>query len=420
MVVSLSSHNVIQYLRSSGLCSSEDGTSDDSELPESSKNLNLLVTLADNRKLLVKQKRSIDLSDGKQEFFNEWLFHQLLEQFPVIGNIGAIASSVLHFDEENSILIRNYLSEYQELGNYYQQNDIFPEAIAKRCGEAPIASTIGDTLGALHRATFNRREYRDFMATAPEGQFRYHFNNPAQGIESIAPEIFGMVPTPALKFYAFYQRHDNLESAIADLANDWQPCCLTHNDLKLENILIHSRWEHLDNAIVRLIDWEACAWGDPAFDLGTLLASYLKIWLDSLVVDPTIELEESLQLAVTPLETLQPSMLALTQAYLKAFPNILEYRNDFLLRVIQFAGLALMHQIEATIKYHKYFDNISISMLQIAKNLLTMPQLAMLTVFGISESEILKPVAKLSKLPQPESKQNLVRLYYPKTRLRGC
>ncbi|MGI2902462.1 phosphotransferase family protein [Tolypothrix sp. VBCCA 56010] len=411
MVVSLSSHNVIQYLRSSGLCSSEDGASSNSELPESKKNLNLLVTLADNRKLLVKQKRSIDLWDGKEQFFNEWLFDQLLEQFPVIGNIGAIASSVLHFDEENSILIRNYLSEYQELGNYYQQNDIFPEA---------IASTIGDTLGALHRATFNRREYRDFMATAPAGQFRYHFNNPAQGIESIAPEIFGMVPTPALKFYAYYQGHDNLESAIGDLANDWQPCCLTHNDLKLDNILIHSRWEHLDNAIVRLIDWEACAWGDPAFDLGTLLASYLKIWLDSLVVDPTIELEESLQLAVTPLETLQPSMLALTQAYLKAFPNILEYRNDFLLRVIQFAGLALMHQIEAAIKYDKYFDNISISMLQFAKNLLTMPQLAVLTVFGISESEILKPVTKLEKLPQPESKQNLVPLYYPKTRLRGC
>ncbi|MBW4566974.1 MAG: aminoglycoside phosphotransferase family protein [Tolypothrix carrinoi HA7290-LM1] len=411
MVVSLSSHNVIQYLRSSGLCSSEDGASSNSELPESKKNLNLLVTLADNRKLLVKQKRSIDLLDGKEQFFNEWLFDQLLEQFPVIGNIGAIASEVLHFDEENSILIRNYLSEYQELGNYYQQNDIFPEA---------IASTIGDTLGALHRATFNRREYRDFMATAPAGQFRYHFNNPAQGIESITPEIFGMVPTPALKFYAYYQGHDNLESAIGDLANDWQPCCLTHNDLKLDNILIHSRWEHLDNAIVRLIDWEACAWGDPAFDLGTLLASYLKIWLDSLVVDPTIELEESLQLAVTPLETLQPSMLALTQAYLKAFPNILEYRNDFLLRVIQFAGLALMHQIEATIKYDKYFDNISISMLQVAKNLLTMPQLAVLTVFGISESEILKPVTKLEKLPQPESKQNLLPLYYPKTRLRGC
>ena len=46
MLLSLSSHNVIQYLQDAGLCSAEDGASNESELPESSKkNLNLLVTL---------------------------------------------------------------------------------------------------------------------------------------------------------------------------------------------------------------------------------------------------------------------------------------------------------------------------------------------------------------------------------------
>lgn len=411
MVLSLSSHNVIQYLQDAGLCSSEDGASDDSELPDSSKNLNLLVTLADNCQLLVKQERSTNNPGTPHEFFNEWLFHQLLQQFPVIGNISAIASLVLHYDEENSILVRNYLSDYRELGSFYQKNDIFP---------AEIATTIGTTLAGLHRATFNRKEYRDFMATAPQGQFRYHFYNPAQGIDSISPEIFGMVPTEALKFYALYQRYESLESAIADLAYEWKPCCLTHNDLKLNNILVHSKWEQLDNCLVRLIDWEACSWGDPAFDLGTLVASYLGIWLSSLVVDPTIELEESLRLAVTPLEVLQPSILALIRAYLNAFPMILEYRRDFILRVIQFAGLALIHQINETIKCRKYFDNADICTLQVAKNLLTMPEQSVVTVFGISELEIVKPVAKVHQVSQPAREQQLVRLYYEKTRLRGC
>jgi hypothetical protein len=411
MVLSLSSHNVIQYLHHAGLCSSEDGASDDSELPDSSKNLNLLVTLADNCKLLVKQERSTNNAGTPHEFFNEWLFHQLLQQFPVIGNISAIASLVMHFDEENSILVCNYLSDYQELGSFYQTKDIFP---------AEIATTIGTTLAGLHRATFNRKEYRDFMATAPQGQFRYNFYNPAQGIESISPDIFGMVPTEALKFYALYQRYESLESAIADLAYEWNPCCLTHNDLKLNNILVHSKWDQLDNCLVRLIDWEACSWGDPAFDLGTLVASYLGIWLSSLVVDPTIELEESLHLAVTPLEVLQPSILALIRAYLNAFPMILEYRRDFILRVVQFAGLALIHQINETIKCRKYFDNADICMFQVAKNLLTMPEQSVLTVFGISESEILQPVAKVHQHTQPAREQQLVRLYYEKTRLRGC
>ncbi|MEH1834107.1 MAG: phosphotransferase [Nostoc sp.] len=418
MVLSLSSHNVIQYLQDAGLCSLEDGASDISELPGSSNNnFDLLVTLADNQKLLLKQKRNINNDAPPHELFKEWLFHQLLQQFPVLSNISAMPTAVnyaplvVHFDEENSILVRNYLSEYLELAIFYHNNEIFPQQ---------IAFAIGTTLAGLHRATFNRREYKDFMATAPQGEFRYGFYNPAQGVGSIGPEIFGTVPTDALKFYVLYQQYESLESAIADLAYDWNPCCLTHNDLKLNNILVHSRWEKLDNCLVQLIDWEACSWGDPAFDLGTLLASYLGIWLKSLVVDPTIELEESLHLALTPLEILQPSIIALIRAYINAFPMILEYRTDFILRVIQFAGLALIHQIQDIITNHKSFNNVNICMLQVAKSLLIMPEQAVLTIFGISQSEILNPVAKIHKLSQPVKEQQLLRIYYEKTRLRGC
>ncbi|MBH8575578.1 aminoglycoside phosphotransferase family protein [Nostocaceae cyanobacterium CENA369] len=411
MLLPLSSHNVLQYLQDVGLCSSENGSSDASELPENSnKNLNLLVTTG-NSKLLVKQKRSVERDGIPHEFFNEWLFQQLLQQFPVLGNISAIAPLIKHFDEENSILVRNYFSEYVELGKFYRHQDIFP---------TEIATAIGTTLAGLHRATFQRREYRDFMSAAPEGQFRYNFYNPAQGVESISPEIFGIVPTEALKFYVLYQRYESLESAIADLAYEWQPCCLTHNDLKLNNILIHSRWHQLDDCLVRLIDWEACSWGDPAFDLGTLLASYLEIWLKSLVVDSSIELEESLHLAMTPLEVIQPSLLALIRAYLNAFPMILDYRSDFLVRVIQFAGLTLIHQIQETIKCRKHFDNADIYMIQVAKNFLTIPEQSIMNVFGICESEIVSPVAKNHLLLQPQKEQQLVRLYYEKTRLRGC
>jgi hypothetical protein len=422
MVLSLSSHNVIQYLQKTGLCSSEEGVNADSELTQSSKkNTNLLVTLAGNHKLLVKQERYVNNDANPQEFFNEWLFHQLLKQFPVLKNISAIAQSdrpsgtitslLVHFDEEKSILVRHYLKEYFELASFYQKNSSFPKA---------IASAVGTTLGTLHRATFNHREYRDFMATAPQGQFRYQFYNPAQGIGSISPEILGEVPTDALKFYLLYQRNESLEAAIAELAYEWNPCCLTHNDLKLENILVHSRWNQLDNCLVQLIDWEACTWGDPAYDLGTLVASYLKIWLESLLVDPTIELEESFLLAAVPLEVLQPSIIALTLGYLDSFPMILECRCDFIQRVIQFAGLVLIHQIEEKIKTQKYFDNLSLCILNIAKKLLTKPQESVVTIFGITESEIVKPFANFTQFSHKERENNLLRLYYEKTRLRGC
>ncbi|MDF5734034.1 MAG: phosphotransferase [Rhizonema sp. PD38] len=410
MLISLCDHNVIQYLQTIGVSSSEDDAEYTQLFNSSKKNFNLQVTLAGNRQLLVKQERHIENDGTQQELFKEWVFHQLLQRFPVLGNISAIAPLVTHFDEENSILVRNYLTDYLELASFYHHNSYFPEAI-------PIA--LGTTLGVLHRATFNRQEYRNFMATAPQGEFRYQFYNPVQGIESIEPKIFSTVPLEALKFYVLYQRYESLEAAIAELASEWRPCCLTHNDLKFENILVHSRWEQLDNCLVRLIDWEACGWGDPAFDLGSLVASYLKIWLHSLIVDPTIELEESLHLAMTPLEVIQPSMLVLLQSYLNAFPMILEYRQDFILRVVQFAGLILIHHIQQTIQDRKYFNNTGICMLQIAKTLLTGPQQSVLTVFGLRESEITKPFTQLATHPPVDTQQNLLRLYYNKTRLRG-
>lgn len=412
MLLPLSSQKVIEYLKARGMYCSEDGALNQYELLTSSQhNLNLLLTLGDHQKLLVKQKCDLGNYGNYHDFFNEWLFQQFLQQFPVIGNITDIAPLIVSFDAENSILIRNYLTEYLELGEFYLHNDIFPPE---------IATAIGTTLAGLHRATFQQGEYRQFMSTAPQGQFRYSFYNPAQGVDSITPEIFGTVPTEALKFYFLYQRYQSLESAIADLAYEWQPCCLTHNDLSLNNILIHSRWHQLDNCLIKLIDWEACGWGDPAFDVGTLIASYLRIWLSSLVVDPTLELKESLHLAITPLELLQPSLLALIRAYVKTFPMIMEYQSEFLIRVIKFTGLALINQIQVNIKSRKHFGNSDIYMIDVAKNLLTTPQESILSIFGISQGEILKPLAEFHQLPHRDKQQQLVPLYYQKTRLRGC
>ena len=78
-----------------------------------------------------------------------------------------------------------------------------------------------------------------FIAQMPEGQFRYQFGNPAHRLKLIGPEIFGSVPADGLKFLILYQRYESLGEEIAELETHWHPCCLTHNDLKLNNTLVH-------------------------------------------------------------------------------------------------------------------------------------------------------------------------------------
>jgi hypothetical protein len=419
MKISLSSENVIQYLYDTGLFTSQDSPSPESDLHQTTIDKHIfLVKLSGNRQIIIKQETPDEEYPSNYQSWNEWVFHQLLLQFPLLSNIPAIASLLLHFDAENSILVCTFLSEYIELEEFYKKHSIFP---------LEIATSIGSALACLHSYTFQKREYRDFIDTAPEGELRYNYYNPVQGISSLTQQVLGKIPTAALAFHALYQQYEELESVIADLSYHWKPCCLTHNDLQLDNILVHSRWQNLDDCLVRFKQWGVYAWGDPAFDLGTLLASYLQIWLSSLVVDSSLDLEESLDLALISLDMVQPSLIAIMRTYFQVFPTVLEYFPQFIIRVVQFTGLALIHYIQKCINYYKYFDKTHLSMLEVGKKLLTMPENSLLNIFGTSPQEILPSVIGVkigvktyTKKNGRETNRQIAPIYYPKTRLRGC
>ena len=392
MTFLLSSQNVFDYLIRQNLCIQKEPYLNQVEL-KVAKNFNLLLSLQDERRLLVKQERSDQEGKTSGEFLNEWRVQEFLQQFPELSHIRSIISEVLHFDAEHSIIVFNYLNDYCDLAEFYTKENVFPAA---------IATSIGATLAIIHRATFNCQEYQEFFSQDSKDVPVDQTPKLARGLERISPEIFGQVPSDGLKFFALYQRYDSLGNAISQLTSTFDPCCLTHNDLKLNNILLHNDWEQAEissfapplsrgvrgERIIRLIDWERGAWGDPAFDLGMLIASYLQIWLGSLVVSKSIDIQEALRLAMTPLEQVQPSIAALTKAYLRDFPEILEHRPDFLKRVVQFSGLSLVQQIQAMIQYQKTFNNTGICMLQVAKSLLCRPEQSIPTVFGVAASEL--------------------------------
>ncbi|MEM8780979.1 MAG: aminoglycoside phosphotransferase family protein, partial [Cyanobacteria bacterium P01_G01_bin.49] len=303
------------------------------------------------------------------------------QKFPEVKNLDSVLPELLHFDEDNAIIVFNYLDDYQDLSKFYFQESSFP---------IEIASNIGTLLATIHRYTYENENHRQFFQNEENSQVANQVPKLIKGLERITPEIFGAIPGDGLKFFALYQKYDSLGIAIADLGKAFTPSCLTHNDLKLNNILLQTDWQQTNDNIIRLIDWERSSWGDPAFDLGTLFASYIQLWLGSLVISKSLSIEESLNLAVTPLEQLQPSIATLTKAYLNTFPEILEYRPDFLPRVVQFAGFGLIQQIQAMIQYQKSFGNTGIAMLQVAKSLLCRPERSMPTLFGKGIVEIVQ------------------------------
>lgn len=371
----LTSANVADYLFAKNLCQSHVDTLQIK--PVAAKNFNLLVTFEDGQQLLVKQERHNKEGKTANEFQKEWQIQDFITQFSELENLRNSLPVILHYDQENSIIVFNYLDDYRDVADFYTKENIFP---------LEVASSIGSAIATVHRSTFNHQKYQDFFTVdnSLSNQVQYL----GQGLERITPEIFSIVPADGLKFFTLYQRYDSLGKAIAELGNAFTPSCLTHNDLKLNNILLHNDWSQTEANIIRLIDWERSGWGDPAFDLGTLIASYVQIWLSSLVISSSLRIDESLKLATTPLEILQPSIANLTLSYLETFPEIIEQKPDFLIRTVQNAGFVLIMNIQAMIQYQKSFGNMGIGMLQVAKSLLCRPERSMTTLFGAYSPKI--------------------------------
>jgi 5-methylthioribose kinase len=384
----LDTDNIFEYLVTLNYCNSIDKASSTITVI-SAKNFNLLITFANGNNLLVKQELHNYQGKTKGEFWAAWRMQQLVKQFPSIDKkIGEFLPKLLYFDPKSSILIVEYLADYCDLYDYYAREHQFPVEIAR---------SIGELLGDIHSQTFNQPVYQQFLNNFYTEQLcekaNLDENHPEIDIiyrlSRITPQVFQMMPQECLQFFKLYQRFPSLSQAIADLGNSIVPSCLVHNDLKINNILLDLNWDRTGSKVVKLIDWERANWSDPAFDLGCILGSYLEIWLDGLVVDSTLSINESLQLATTPLELLQPSLFTLVRSYLDIFPEIITARPDYLDRAIQFAGLSLIQRVEGTIYEDRIFGNKGIIILQVAKQLICTPQAAMKTLFGSNFAQLM-------------------------------
>jgi Phosphotransferase enzyme family len=375
MVFLLSDQNVIQYLIDQNIQDISAQSSSQIKL-RFGKNFNLSITIQ-NQHFLVKQECHDAQGNTSGEVANEWTIHQFLETFPEVNELRSHLPQALHFNPAASILVSQYFSGFCDLDYFYEDTNFY----------APlIAQTLAEAVAQLHRTTFNQESYKDFFLTQA-GDSIIRTPSAFRKADRLKPEVFGILCEDALEFFRLYQRFDSLKQAIAQLT--WQPSCLIHNDLKLTNVLVGRSWAENPTAdppvgTIRLIDWERFLWGDPAFDVATILASYLSMWLSSLIVSTEVDIETALRLAPTPLEMLQPTLVTFMQVYLQNFPQIIEQDPLFLRRTIAMTGLCLIEKIKAKLEYREPFGNSGICMLQVAKSLLCQPEESIPTVFGVS------------------------------------
>jgi hypothetical protein len=212
------------------------------------------------------------------------------------------------------LLTLELFPDAETLLDYHLRTGRFPVGFARQMAEA---------LSTLHSLQIGRPAGGHVpLPTDPPWALAIHH----PGFEMLAK-----MNNANTRFISIIQRHPPFEELLDGLREEWHAECMVHGDLKWANCLLHSpgsrtgtmpEGRHITtNTLLKIVDWEFAALGDPCWDIGSVFADYLNLWLRSIPVGEQGSMHGGVDpgglpaLARFPLETMQTAIQAFWEHY---------------------------------------------------------------------------------------------------------
>jgi len=300
----------------------------------SRRNHNFRVT-SGTREYLVKQVRKWD-AEGRASLEREASVYWQARTNPSLAPFAELAPQSYAWDPLNAVLILEYLPEHAEL---YDLSDRFAPGLARLAGEA---------MGTFHRA-MRSVEHRSWFPEELPPVLCMHESKE----EDLANESAGRRElVRAVRGNPEYGR------ALDRLREQWQAVTVIQGDWKLDNCLVSSGRDR-----IRMVDWEFATWGDPTWDLATLLQSYWNFW----VCRPS----------QYRLEEIQPALRAVLHGYGQA---------DITEPAVLWAGARMLQTAFEQLENAEQMTAEAVRLMQGSLNILTRPQWAAEQILEMSSA----------------------------------
>jgi hypothetical protein len=150
-------------------------------------------------------------------------------------------------------------------------------------------------------------------------------------------ELVVQLSAGAQDLLARIQANDELCGRLAELRNTSSGVALVHGDLRWENCLALPAPGARRRTRVLVVDWELAGGADPAFDVGSVVAEYLRVWVGSVPIVEAVEPGRLVEHARHPLSAMRPAIHALWSSYSDAHPD-----PPSLQRVTELTGVRLL------------------------------------------------------------------------------
>jgi aminoglycoside phosphotransferase (APT) family kinase protein len=327
----------------------------------SRRNGNFRVERQPGDALLLKQARE---PNALRTVGWEAVIYRAFQALPVSHPLRRYTVPFLEYDDDEGVLVLRSIAEARTLAAHHNQGRI-PTRPATRMGRA---------LGALHSLDLGSSP----MSALSEGLAR-----------RLPHSLFLHRPNHALYCSASYgnlqavrimQSFPAFGALIDALTEEWRPSCIVHFDVKGDNILLsaqkgaRSGW---------LIDWELAALGDPAWDVGSMFADYLGVWLWSIPITGEHPPAHYLSLARFPLTRLQPALRAFWRSYRRARGLTGRAASAFLLAATRYCAVRLIQRVHEQTRDAVDLLANTICQLQLSWNILREPELACVHLLGL-------------------------------------
>lgn len=326
--------------------------------PRMRRNLNFEVAAGPVRSCFLKQGTD---ASTRASIEREAAIYEYLSTGEERLGFGRYLPRLILFDRDECILVIELVAGAQDLEASFSGRGR-PSVI--------VARQLGRALAALHSldVATSRLEPRPSPS--------------ALWIAEPRAESLRELSTASIELATLLQQFPAFEELIAELRAEWCAPALTHWDLKASNCLVWNGGRGRRRTHVKLIDWELAGLGDPAWDVGSVLAGYLTVWAGSIPLAGDLSFDRCVALAGRPLVTVQPALRAFWEGYRTAGqPNADE--QAFAMRAVRYAAARLMQTTLEHSQAQVTLTGTSLVLLQLAWNLLLRPLEAVLWLLGV-------------------------------------
>ena len=198
----------------------------------SSRNRNLRVTAGPGASYLLKQGLA---ADSAHTLANEAAIYRRLAGAPWMARLHA-------FDAGRSLLVLEWIEGGEDL-------------LRRRISPA-LAGALGRALAAEH-------------AVEPDGEEMRREPPWILALHRPPLEALRYLSAASVELVRLLQADAALTGALDELRAGWSCEALVHRDVKRANCVAHG-------GRIALVDWEMAGWGDPAWDVGSVLGERLE------------------------------------------------------------------------------------------------------------------------------------------------